>query len=81
MALGTGLNTKLKTFSSAPAQLIHGTMETNELALLQQCPKCFSELKYRDGMFWLYGTQERWEIATPFCPTCEPEQLEPPALQ
>ena len=42
----------------------------------QQCPKCLSEVKHLHGMFWIPGTENKWEVSLPFCQTCEPELLQ-----
>jgi len=48
-----------------------------------QCPDCLSDIEYLDGVFWLQGTEAKWEIALPFCSRCKPEVLldEPVRMQ
>jgi hypothetical protein len=37
------------------------------------CSRCTSAMKYLDGQFWLFGTDKKWNVSVPVCPTCEPE--------
>lgn len=39
----------------------------------QLCTQCNSVMRHIDGLFWLFGTESKWQISLPFCPTCEPE--------
>ena len=40
------------------------------------CSRCTSEMKYLNGQFRLFGTDKKWNVAVPVCPTCEPEFLD-----
>jgi hypothetical protein len=51
----------------------------------QQCPTCKSLMQHLDGLFWIIdGTEAKWQISLPFCPTCEPDSwalLSSPTIQ
>ncbi len=42
---------------------------------IQKCEHCKSSMQYLDGQFLLFGTNNKWNVFLPFCPTCEPELL------
>jgi hypothetical protein len=37
----------------------------------QNCQYCHSELRFLEGHFSLYGTDMKWRIAIPYCPSCD----------
>jgi len=45
----------------------------------QQCPHCGSAVRFLYGAFWLDGTDHKWNVSVPFCPTCEPQFCEIPS--
>jgi hypothetical protein len=43
----------------------------------QSCNQCGSPMKFLNGNIWIYGTSNKWKLAVPFCPVCDPDVLEP----
>jgi len=47
------------------------------------CNYCQATTRFLVGHFWLYGTENIWQVSVPFCPNCDSDlrAMLPPALE
>jgi hypothetical protein len=42
----------------------------------QRCHRCQSPMQSREGHFWIYGTNIKWQIPLAICPECDADVIE-----